>query len=446
MRDLLILMVILASLAATLRYPFAGVLTWAWFTLMTPNQLGFGVFGLPLNLIIAATTIGSIVINGELKRFRLDGVTVALVLFAFWLTISQSFSLAGDVSAEYYDRFIKTLLFALIAVQLTATRLRAHALLWMLVIGIGFFGFKGGLFTLATLGQHRVQGLVDTVLEDNNHLGIAMATTLPLIIYLREQAARPVIRHALAGLFVLTLIAILGTHSRGAFVSMVVFGGFYWLYSRHKVAIFAALCVVMVPAIAFMPSKWTERMSTIRTAGEDESFMGRVTVWKVNWRFAEQNPITGAGLRVPYEDDLVRQVAPELVDKRIAAAAHSIYFEILGGTGFVGLFLFLSVLGAALLTAMITAHRGAGSKPNEATWNGRFAHYAQVSLATFCVGGMSVSMEMWDGYWMLIALIAAAARAPAGAVTPTPTPGPRVDAKNWRATARGRYRPASRTA
>ncbi|MEO1014855.1 MAG: putative O-glycosylation ligase, exosortase A system-associated [Pseudomonadota bacterium] len=444
MRDLLILIVVLASIAATLRYPFAGVITWAWFTLMTPNQLGFGVFGLPLNLLIAAATMGSMVINGELRKLRVDGVSIALLLFAVWLTVSQAFSLAGDVSATYYDRFIKTLVFAMIAVQLTSSRLRMHALLWMLVISIGYFGFKGGLFTLATLGQHRVQGLDDTVLADNNHLGIAMATILPLILYLRERSARAPVRHALAALFVLTLIAILGTHSRGAFISIIVFGGFFWLYSRHKVAILAGLMALMVPAIAFMPSKWTERMSTISSAGEDESFMGRITVWKVNWKFAEQNPMTGAGLRVPYEDDIVQQVAPELVDKRIAAAAHSIYFEILGGTGFVGLFLFLTVIVSALLTAMATSRKGRGGKPEDATWNARFAHYAQVSLATFCIGGASVSMEMWDGYWMIIALIAAAARIPSDA--PTPTAAVSEDQRTWRASARGRQRLRSKAA
>lgn len=411
MRDLLILLVVFASVAATLRYPFVGILAWAWFTLMTPNQLGYGAFGVPLNLVIAAATMGSIVINGGLKNFRADPVTLALVLFAGWLTISQWFSLDADQSAQYYDRFIKTIVFILLAIQMTTTRLRAHALLWMLVISVGYFGAKGGLFTLATLGQYRVQGIEDTVLADNNHLGIAMATMLPLVAYLREQSARAIVRRGLEGLFVLMLIAVIGTQSRGAFISLVVFAAFYWLYSKHKLAIIAAFVAIATPTLFMMPSKWFDRMATIGTATEDESFMGRVNAWRINFRFAQENPVTGAGLRVPYDADMVRTIEPGLAEG--AKAAHSIYFEMLGGTGFVGLLIFLTTLAVAILTAMATARRDKGANPDVATWKGRFAYYAQISLITFCVGGASVSLEMWDGYWIVIALIAAAARAPA---------------------------------
>lgn len=82
-----------------------------------------------------------------------------------------------------------------------------------------------------TLGQYRVQGLPNTILEDNNHLGTALATVLPLILYLRTQAQRAIVRHGLLALFVLGIIAVLGTHSRGAFVALVVFAGFFWLRS-----------------------------------------------------------------------------------------------------------------------------------------------------------------------------------------------------------------------
>lgn len=426
MRDALLLAFLAIPLLVTLRYPFVGVLTWAWFSLMTPHQMAYGVYGLQLNLLIAAVTLVSIVLSGSFRHFRFDGVTALIVLLAFWLWISQVFSLDPERSYPYFDRFIKTLVFAFLCVQLAGDRLRFHALLWMLVVGIGYFAIKGAIFTLVTLGEHRVQGLERTVLEDNNHMGVALATILPLILYLRSQSARPLVKTGLTALFVAALIAILGTHSRGALVCLVVFGAFYWMRSRRKLLILAALSLVMVPAIAFMPSKWTERMSTITQATEDASFMGRVDAWVINMKLAAEHPLTGAGLRNSYEKKVAASVD---VDRaRTAKAAHSIYFEMLGGSGFVGLAIYASLLAAAFFAAVSLSGRKSGEiDPFIPT----FGYYAQISLAVFCVGGAAVSLEMWDGYFILIALIAAAAR-----LSREPQPAnftiPRSSGRSWR--------------
>ncbi len=403
MRDVLLLAFVALCLIPALRYPFAGLLTWAWFSLMTPHQAAFGVFGIPLNLIIAAVTITAYVASGDVTRFKTNPLTGLIILFAGWLTLSQAFSLDPETSAPYFDRMIKTLVFVLLCVQMATSKLKINALVWTIVLGIGFFAAKGALFTFVTLGAHRVQGLPLTVLEDNNHFGIAVATILPLILYLRGEAKHAWMRWGLLGLFYLSIVAIIGTHSRGAFLALVAFGGFFWLRSKHKVSIVAGLALLMIPTIAFMPAKWTERMSTIGEATQDASFMGRVDAWVINYKLAQENPLTGAGLRNSYQEKIAKDVDP----KRAAGAkaAHSIYFEILGGAGYVGLLLYLSIFAAAFFSAWsISIHR---KNPAMAPWKGRFAIYAQLSLFIFMIGGASTSMEMWDGYLIVIALLAA---------------------------------------
>ena len=139
MRDALLLFVILGGLAATLRYPFAGMVLWAWFSLMTPHQMGYGVFGLQLNLVIAATTIASILLHGEALKFRLDWMTIWMIAVATWLFVAQANSLDPANSAVFFDRFIKTLVFAILCAQMATTRLRVHALTWAFVLSIGYF-------------------------------------------------------------------------------------------------------------------------------------------------------------------------------------------------------------------------------------------------------------------------------------------------------------------
>jgi len=403
MRDLILVGFIGFALAAAIRYPFVGLLTWAWFTLMTPHQAAFGVYGIPLNLVIAGVTIASYVASAEFTKFKLNKITGLIIAFAGWLTLSQTFSLDPDHSAIYFDRFIKTLLFIVLCTQMARDKLRFNALVWTLVASIGFFAAKGALFTIITFGQFRVQGLPQTILEDNNHIGIAIATILPLILYLRGEASRSWLRQALLALFCLSIVAIIGTHSRGAFLALAAFGGFFWIRSRHKLSILAGLTLLMVPTIAFMPAKWTERMTTISEATQDASFMGRVDAWVINRKLADQNPITGAGLRNSYQQEIAKTVDPKRAES--AKAAHSIYFEILGGAGYVGFFLYMSLLAAAFFTAWRIYLTGINA-PND-LWKSNFAFYAQISLAVFAVGGASTSMEMWDGYLIVVALIAA---------------------------------------
>ena len=429
MRDLLLLIFIGLCLAAALRHPFAGLLTWAWFTLMTPHQLAYGVYGLPLNTIIAGVTIAAYAMSGQMSRFRMDPITALIIALAGWLTMSQLFSLDPANSALYYSRFIKTLLFILLCIQMASDKLRLNALVWMLVLGIGFFAAKGAIFTFVTFGAYHVQGLPNTVIEDNNHFGIAVATILPLIMYLRSEAARPWMRTALLGLFCLCVIAIIGTQSRGAFLCLVAFSGFFWLRSKRKASILAGLVFLVTPVIIFMPAKWTDRMSTISDAANDESFMGRVDAWVINYKLAIANPITGAGLRNSYEKDIAAEVDPARAET--AKAAHSIYFEILGGSGFVGLAIYLSLFATAAMTALRLKRRE--GDPEIAPWKPHLARYALTSLTVFAIGGASTSMEMWDGYLMIIALIAALNRA-------TETSGGRqkgyalgaLRSKNWR--------------
>ena len=403
MRDLLLIAFIAAALLSSVRYPFVAVLLWGWFTLATPQQAAYFASQLPLNALIAAATLGILLVHGDLTRRRPSMLFFLMALFAAWIAISQGFSLNPAYSAEPADRFIKVLIFGALCVLTVTDRLRFHALLWLLALVMGFYGAKGGLYTLLTLGQGVYYGPKQTILYDNNHMGIALAASLPLFLYLAHIAANRWVRRAVLGVAALSFIAIIGTHSRGAFISLAVFGSLLWWRSDQKVlGALAAGCLGLI-ALQFVPDDWSTRMATITEATEDNSFRGRLEAWEINWRLAQAHPITGAGMRVPYTEE-----AAATVSSYEPRAAHSIYFEVLGGTGFVGLTLYLFILGLGLTTAMGAAGRYANAETDR--WRIVFGPYATMALITFGVGGASVSMEMWEGYLIIIALVGALAR------------------------------------
>ncbi len=404
MRDVIFMGFLSLCLAFAVRYPFTALLTWAWFTLATPQMAAYYAQSLPLNLLIAAVTFVALFMHSEYKRFRFDTITVLMLLFAFWLIVSQNQSLDPEYSAEPFDRFLKIMIFILLCAQLVTDRLRFHALLWVVIIIMGFYGAKGGAYTILTLGRNNYFGLENTILFDNNHMGVALATVLPLFLYIHGQVASKWVRHGIKAVFLLSIIAILGTFSRGALVALIVFAGFMWLRSSKRLLYLGLVVAMMIPAALLLPDRWFDRMETIGTATQDDSFMGRVDAWVINYKLAREHPLTGVGMRNSYQEPIARQVDM----KRTPRAAHSIYFEILGGMGFVGLFIYLGILGVAFLKAASAYTRYRYAKFGH--WRSSFGYHAQISLVVFGVGGASISMEMWEGYLIIIALIASLKR------------------------------------
>jgi len=55
----------------------------------------------------------------------------------------------------------------------------------VIVLSIGFFVLKGGLFTVLGGGTNWVFGPAGSFIHDNNELGLALVTVIPLMRYLQ---------------------------------------------------------------------------------------------------------------------------------------------------------------------------------------------------------------------------------------------------------------------
>lgn len=399
MRALVTLLVFVGVLLLTFTGPYVGALGWAWLSLMAPHQNTWGTMAtLPLNLILTVVTFFVWLLSPEPKKVPGSILTILLSIFLFFLVASQLFSIAPELSTEPFSRFVKVLIFIVFCQAIITSRLRVQAMIWVIVISVGYYSVKGGLFTLATGGGYHVMGAVGTMMRDNNQMGLAAVTILPLIYFLYQTSTEKFIRYGLAGAGALTFVCVLGTQSRGAFVALVVMAAMLWWKSKQRLTLAVVALLLAVPAIAFMPQDWKDRMGTISEASEDSSFQGRLDAWYINYQIAKARPLTGGGLRVAYEQSIANKYTRDL---RKARAAHSIYFEILGGMGFLALGVYLAIFGNAWFTAQRIRKQAQSPK----SWQYQFATAAQVSLACFMVGGAALSMEMWEGYLLVIVMI-----------------------------------------
>ena len=69
--------------------------------------------------------------------------------------------------------------------MLMRSRERITALVWVIVISIGFFGVKGGIFSLSTGFNYVVWGPNGGLIEGNNELALALIMIVPLLRFLQ---------------------------------------------------------------------------------------------------------------------------------------------------------------------------------------------------------------------------------------------------------------------
>jgi len=397
------LMVLFASLLVrTVGAPQAGVLGWTWLTLMQPQRLVWGFFEtFQFNMILALVTFGSWFFSREPKRPPINLAMLLWVCFMAFITITTFFALSPEAAWDRWDKTFKVMALGIFVASIMTNQLRIHALVWVIVLSLGYFGVKGGAFTLMTGGAGRVVGPESTGLGDNNNLALALCALLPLINYLRMQSANWWVRLGAAGAMGLNAIAILGTFSRGGLVGLLITGGYLWWKSRQKVIIALFAVLMVVPAVKFMPESWTERMQTIETADQDASFQGRLASWKFAFTIAVARPLTGGGFNASENPGVFQFYNPGSV-VRYGLAAHSLYFQLLGDHGFIGLGLYLAMVGTAWLYAGQVRRRA--RRDPELAWAADLAVMIQVAIVGYMVGGAALSMAYYDLIFLLISM------------------------------------------
>ena len=274
-------------------------------------------------------------------------------------------------------------------------------MIWVIAISIGFFGVKGGIFTILGGGSSRVYGPPgNTFISDNNSIAVAIVMVIPLMYFLRSLISSNWLKLAMLGAMGLSFMAVLGTQSRGALLAVSAMVAFLWLKSRNKFVL-GILMVALIPiAIGFMPSNWTDRMKTIESYKQDSSAMGRINAWRMAINVANDRPLVGGGFEL-YTRRVFAKYAPDPLDVH---AAHSIYFQILGEHGYVGLVFFIAIGFVGWLNASRII-RLSGSNAEHA-WAGELARMIQVSLIGFAIGGLFVNIAYWENlYYEILAIM-----------------------------------------
>ncbi|MHB1052268.1 MAG: putative O-glycosylation ligase, exosortase A system-associated [Thiobacillus sp.] len=404
MRDLLVAGIIFGLLPFVFKRPWIGILLWTWLAYMNPHRQTWGfAFDFPFSMVVGLVTISAFLFSKDKKEMLWTRETVLLLIFVVWMFTTTVFSLYPDDAWLQWNKVWKIQLMIFLIAMIIKDRQQLHWMIWVIAASLGYYGVKGGIFTIATGGTYRVWGPEGTFIGGNNEMALALVMVIPLIRYLHLQAERQWVRLGLASAMVLSGVSAIGSQSRGALLAMVAMGFFLWIKSRNKVVTGVYLAVSIVILAVVMPQSWYDRMNTIETYQEDASALGRINAWHTAFNVATSR-ITGGGFEM-LQVQTFRQYAP---DPFRVHDAHSIYFEVMGEQGFIGFVLFMSF---GLLTwiraqQIIRQYKHDPGKK----WASDLAAMVQVSLVGYAAGGAFLGLAYFDLPYHLMIIIVLAAK------------------------------------
>jgi probable O-glycosylation ligase (exosortase A-associated) len=192
MRDLFLLVIILASAPISFFRPFFGVLMWIWIAYFNPHRYTFDyMYDFPVAAVVAVPTLLGLFFTPKINRDFMVRETVLLSALWIWFVVTY-LNATGvplfqghilDAKAELI-RISKILLMTLVMILVVTTRERLKYVFLVTALSFTPLVLKGAIFGFRTAGEYRVWGPPDSFLAENNGFALAVNMSLPILFYL----------------------------------------------------------------------------------------------------------------------------------------------------------------------------------------------------------------------------------------------------------------------
>jgi putative inorganic carbon (hco3(-)) transporter len=298
MRDLLVLMVNLAGLALSLvKVEYAL----AFYQFLAFGRLQDFAFGFattqPWSMIAALATLFTMVRTGIWLPWRDSWITRIVLALAVWIAFTTSIGVNPAAGWEVLSQFLKVLLMFFVACRVIDTGKKIKLLLMVVVGAFMFHGVKFGLYGMMKGFAHNLLG-PGGQMGDNNSFGMAMATTLPLVLYALGQLGGKWGRLALLGYLPMHIVAIVCTYSRGAFINLALGTMVLLFFSKHRIRNMILFPLLIAAAVPLLPQAYFDRISTIKDTGEsgnETSNASRMMLFQYGMNLFQKHAILGSG-------------------------------------------------------------------------------------------------------------------------------------------------------
>jgi putative inorganic carbon (hco3(-)) transporter len=250
---------------------------------------------------------------------------------------------------------------------------------------------------------------------DANYFARVLLLALPIAAFLGVGARRRAARVACAVATIVIAFAVLFTYSRGGILTLGCVTALLVLEGRVRVSPVNAILAALV-IIALIPTNVGRRALTMVPLIEggtiDDSAEKRWLLLDAGFRIWTDHPILGVGAgnfgrRYPEYANLVGWNGIDYIPAGVRQYPHNLYLELAVEMGLLGLLMFLSLIGAALL-ALYRSRQILLAR-------GEDANAALVTAVAIAIAGYLVaSIFLHSGYerylWLILAFAVAAIR------------------------------------
>ena len=411
MTEIFLLAFFAAILLLGLKRPFLWVLLYLYVDILSPNKIGTQILvAIPMSLIAFIAVFAGWMAFDKTKAWASFGarqwLIVGLLLYCLGTTMVAAFP---DTAWEKWAWVWKTLVFAAFLPMTLTTRLRIESAVLFFVLALGTIVINGGVKTIFGGGGYGTLRLLidnNSGLYESSTIACAAIVAIPLMWWLVSHGTifpkDWKVKALAAGYTFAAVLMPVGTSARTGLVCLAVFGALMLVQMKRRVLYGTLMAVAFVVSVPFLPSSFTDRMSTIENYQSDQSASSRVAVWQWTLGYALDNPLGGGftsyrGNSISLTTRSVQQsgssalvVEQEITDQ--SRAFHSSYFEMLGEQGWIGLamFLLLHLMG---LTQMGKLKRRWRKRDGEGErWVAPLALALQQAQLIYLVGALFVGI------------------------------------------------------
>lgn len=404
LREILLLAYVVISLPFCFLRPFYGIALWTIIAFLDPQAYTWSAFtSFPWALAVGTATLAGFpffaVQWSNIRSLKVASIVILWCWFTLTSFLSSSSPLFRHHNVDTWSKWeivSKILLMAIVTVVIVDRFSRLRALVLVTAGCFGFFVLKALPFIIVSHGAARIYGPAHSMIADNNDLGLALNMTLPLFFFLAQTEHQRWVKRLFVFLFVITIPAIFFTYSRGAMLGLVAILGLMLLRLKRRAVILPVIVLAAVLAFMFAPEGWKERMNPDNAV--DASARERFNAWTFSWNLAKEYPLAGGGFGT-FTPELFNRYAPNASDVR---GPHSIYFGVLAEHGFVGLGLYMTLIGMCYWTTVRLIKRARKLEDRTAI---SYATMFQFSLTGFLISGAFLGRTYFDYFFTLIACI-----------------------------------------
>lgn len=412
MRDLVLFIIIIIAIPISFFRPFFGILMWTWITFFNPHRYTWGfMYNFPIAAVIAAPTLLGCLFTPTINRRFLKRETVLLMILWLWFCVSFIRALQVPFFEGHFDdaelelvRVSKVLLITFTMILLVTSHQRLKSLVLVTAMSFGVLAIKGGVFGIRTAGEARVWGPPDSFIADNNAFALAVNMSLPMLLFLARDEKSRSYRWLYYLAFVFSVLSVILTYSRGGILGLAAVLLAISFKSKYKLVGVFLVVLVALGVVTFAPQGWMNRMTGLARGDVDMSGQQRLISWRTSWNFALDYPITGGSFNALPDVQLFQHYQPApLPGGFLSSGPHSIYFQVLEEQGFIGLALYLLLVGSCWMSLYSLRRKARRSVSSQ--WVVPYTDMIEISLFGFLVSGAFLGLANFDLFYQLVAMV-----------------------------------------